>query len=346
MIFLRKIRDLRTFSNRVESRYITLSDKMLLNESQKENLVNVVKRINKNLDLIIQDLLIRIPNRQIPFVKVIASEKVSNNKLRLLFADKNEDIDETLPKYINIDNLTHLIKFRITPGSRQIILSQEASKINAEMLIDEEYIVCAATDIFLDIAMFNSYSFLRDLDDDDKKAFSSLKYKFYKESGCNCYYHYKPFLEKEPLYFSFAFAARKSKTEIDLNTYIYLWNDFLEKHFNGSTDVIEPILDQIKYHKSYKQITKDDQSGIGLLNRFDSLGAKLLLRINKKPNHIEKREQIANYFRIPKFHLGSIKIVDLEKYHDPVLSEYLRYGYVSAFKVVVTEENIKVQTSK
>ena len=64
------------------------------------------------------------------------------------------------------------------------------------------------------------------------------------------------------------------------------------------------------------------------------------MRINKKPKSKDKRAEIINYFGIPKFHLGAIKIVDLEQYHNPRLNGYLKNGYVSAFKVVVTEYNI------
>lgn len=337
---MRKTKDLRTFSKRIETRYIALSDKMELNPKTRDNLIEIVKKINRNLDLIIQSLLVKIPDRQIPFLKVNLGEKVSNNQLRLLFADKNDDIDEEIPEYINIDDISHFIKFRITPGNRQIILSQEFSKINAEMLIDEEYIVCAATDIFLDIAMFNSFSYLRKMKDNDKKTFSSLKYSYYKEIGCNCYYHYKAFLEKEPVYFSFAFAARNNKSEIDLDTYIYLWNDFLSRYFSTDKDITELILEQLKYHKSYGQITKNDSTHEKIIRRFDSTGSKLILRINKKPKVTDKRIQIINYFGIPKFHLGTIKIVNLNEYYNPKLRDFLENGYVSAFKVIVTDYNI------
>ena len=341
MISMRKTKDLRAFSNRVEHRYISLSTKMNINPTVKENLLNITQRVNKNLDIIIQTLLIKIPELQIPFIKVVLGEKLSNNQLRLLVADHNDDVDEKLPEFINIDDLSHLIKFRITPGQKQIILSQENSKANAEMLIDEEYIVCAATDIFLDIALFNSFSFLRDLSKKDKKLFSTLKYRYYLENNCQCYYHYKEFLATEPAYFSFAFTARKNKTEIDLDEYMYLWNDFLSKNYATYTDKSEYVIEQLKYHKSFGQITKNDSNYEKILRRFDETGPKLILRINKKPKSKKIRSDIANYFGIPKFHLGTIKIVELKEYYNPRLRRFLECSYVSAFKVVVTENNLK-----
>ena len=337
---MNKERDLCTFSRRVETRYISLSGKMVLNETIKENLAMIVRKINKNLDLLVQSLMIKIPERQIPFVKVNLAERVSNNQLRVIFADKNEDLDEELPEYVNLNDITHLIKMRFTPGHRQVILSQEAAAINAEMLIGEEYIVCAATDIFLDIAMFNSFSFLRELPKIDKKAFSSLKYNYYQENRFTCYYHYKDMLKTEPTYFSFAFAVRSGKTELDLDAYIYLWNAFLKETFANQQDQVEMITNQLRYYKSFAQITRTEAMHQRIIQRFDQTGAKLLLRINKKPKSKEKRADISNYFGIPKFHLGAIKIVELDQYHNPRLSGYLKNGYVSAFKVVVTDYNI------
>ena len=106
---MNKERDLRTFSQRVETRFISPSEKMELNETARENLATIVRKINKNLDLIIQCLTVKIPERQIPFVKVNLAERVSNNQLRVIFADKNEDLDEELPEYVNI--ITPAIKY-------------------------------------------------------------------------------------------------------------------------------------------------------------------------------------------------------------------------------------------
>lgn len=346
MMFMRKTRDLRTFSKRVETRYIALSDKIDINEATKSKLLNVVKRINKNLDLYIQELSLKIPERQIPFIKVNLGERASNNRLRILVGAENDSIDEKLPKYINIKKISHLIKFKITPGYKQIILSQENSELNAEMLIDEEYIVCAATDIFLDIAMFNSFSFLKDLSEDEKKNFSSKKYEYYVQNGCNSYYHYRDFLEKEPTYFSFAFAVRQGKNDIDFDTYIYLWNDFLSKYYPNNHNEIEDIITQLKYHKSFSQITKDDPNCVKILSRFDSIGTKLLLRTNKRPKLNDKRNHIINYFGVPKFRMGALKIVDINEYYNPRLRQYMENGYVSAFKVVVDKTNVYKKSHK
>lgn len=46
---MRKTKDLRTFSKRVETRYIALSDKMELNPKTKDNLIEIVKKLIKTL---------------------------------------------------------------------------------------------------------------------------------------------------------------------------------------------------------------------------------------------------------------------------------------------------------
>ena len=345
-MFMRKNRDLRTFSKRVETRYIALSEKTEINESTKEKLSSVIKKINKNLDLYIQELSLKILDRQIPFIKVNLGEKTPENRLRILVGSESDDLDERLPRYINLDEISHLIKFRITPGYKQVILSQENSALNAEMLIDEEYIVCAATDIFLDIAMFNSFSFLKSLSEEEKKTFSSKKYQYYVNNGCKSYYHYRDFLEKEPTYFSFAFAVRQGKNEFDFETYMYIWNKFLEEYYPNDNNKMEDIITQLQYHKSFSQITKNDPHCQKILNRFDSVGAKLLLRTNKRPKRNDKRNHIINYLGVPKFRIGTLKIVDINEYYNPQLRQYMENGYVSAFKIVVDQTNVYKKISK
>ena len=42
------------------------------------------------------------------------------------------------------------------------------------------------------------------------------------------------------------------------------------------------VIEQLKYHKSFGQITKNDSNYEKILRRFDETGPKLILRINKK----------------------------------------------------------------
>lgn len=107
-------------------------------------------------------------------------------------------------------------------------------------------------------------------------------------------------------------------------------------HNNSGVSIIQ----QLKYHKSFGQITKNDPNYNRTINWFDEEGSKLILRINRKPKEKKKRNEVATYFGIPKFHLGTIKIVDLKEYYNPKLSYYLECGYVSAFKVIVNKDNI------
>lgn len=332
---MRKEKDLSNFSKFIEKRYILVLGEWKQEKAKYEQIQN---KINNQLALIIQELSLKLTDRQIPFAKVEFVERVTNDKLRVMVFDKtNEDIE---PQYINDYQESHLISIRITSGHRNVVADHKRSYANAEMIIDEEYIVCAIIDIMLDIAMFNSYSFLKGLSEVQKHEFSELKYRNYKENNYDCFFHYREILNTSPKYFSFAFSARKSKTEVYLDEYIYLWNAFTKKEFSERTNTIGSILSQLKYHKSYAQITKDGAKK-DINNLFESTGSKLLLRINKVGKLNQKgRGDIANYFGVPKFHVGTLKVVDIDEYYNPRLSNYLKSSHISAFKVVVTDDNI------
>lgn len=59
------------------------------------------------------------------------------------------------------ENISHCIEFQISAIYNQITFSN--SFYDAKLVIDENFFVCAVTDLFLDLAMFNSYSFLKNM---------------------------------------------------------------------------------------------------------------------------------------------------------------------------------------
>ena len=56
-------------------------------------------------------------------------------------------------------NTSHLIEFQLSAIYNQLTFSN--SFCEAKLVIDENYLLPAMTDLFLDLSMFNSYSFLR-----------------------------------------------------------------------------------------------------------------------------------------------------------------------------------------
>lgn len=330
---MRKVMDLRTFSKNEEIRYIFVPN---LFQESSEYFKNIQRNINKYLDMCIQKLNMLIPDRQIPFIKVNFCSKDDDGNLRILILDGH---DGKFNKIANFDNKSHVLYASISPGQCQILIGSDPVEANATLIIDEEYLVCVCADIFLDIAMFNSYSFLKSLPDSCKKEFSYKKYEYFKKEGIGSYYHFKEYSDEAPTYFSLAFSVRQDKTELELEQYIYIWEDFLNKYYPGNFNQVGSIIEQLKFHKSFYQITKIE-SPDRIVNRFNSTGGKLLLRINRRPKKRKDQRNIANYFGIPKFRCGRLKVRDIAEYYNPMITRYLREGYISAFKVVVTEENI------
>ena len=329
--------DLRTFSKYEQTRYIFVPD---LCESNRHKYEKIQREINKTLDLNIQKLSLLIPDRQIPFIKVnfaTREEELDNQNLRILILDNENGI---VNKIISVENKSHFFYAFITPAQRRVFIGREPSNANAELIVDEKYFISICVDIFLDIAMFHSYSFLDTLSPESKKKFSSEKYEYYKENQLNSFYHFREYRNEEPTYFSFAFAIRNNCSDLELEQYIYTWERFLDVYYNNEKNCVKSIIDQLKYHKSFGQITKYE-SPDKLLNRFDSVGSKLLLRINRRPKLTRDRAIIANYFGIPKFRCRGLKVKDITEYYNPQIARYLEIGYISAFKVVVTDENIK-----
>lgn len=329
--------DLRTFSKYEETRYIFVPDLCELNRNKYEK---IQKEINETLDLYIQNLSLRITDRQIPFIKVnfATSEEVLDNQyLRVLILDNENGI---VNRIISAENKSHFFYAYITPAQRQVFIGREPSKANAEFIVDQKYFITICVDMFLDIAMFHSYSFLEKLSPEERKRFSYEKYDYYKENKLSSYYHFKEYDNEKPSYFSLAFAIRNSNDYLELEQYIYIWEKFLDVYYKSNINHVASIIDQLKYHKSFGQITKYE-SPDKLLNRFDSVGCKLLLRINRRPKLTKDRTIIASYFGIPKFRCRGIKVKDIIEYYNPQIARYIEIGYISAFKIVVTDENIK-----
>ncbi len=328
--------DLRTFCKHEITRLIFVPD---LCESNRIKYEKIQKEINNTLDLNIQKLSLLIPDRQIPFIKInfaTREEELDNKYLRILILDNNNGF---INRVIKTENKTHFFYATISTAHKEIYIGREPKNANAQLIVDEKYFISICVDIFLDIAMFNSYSFLRDLPDEQKKKFSCKKYEFYKSNHHESFYHFREYSDEGPSYFSLAFAIRNNDSDIELEQYIYIWEEFLDTYYTGCINDVGSIIDQLKYHKSFGQITKYE-SPDKLLNQFDSIGCKLLLRINRRPKQTRDRNKIANYFGIPKFRCKGLKVTDIGEYHNPQIAKYLEIGYISAFKVVVTKENI------
>lgn len=218
---------LRNFTSLVERRIIIFENGSVFAREKYQDLINSV---NEKLNIIIQEINLKVGERQIPYITLVA--KVGSdvsNKARIYV--HNNDTDDAFEEAIkdsiaeNKDEISHIVDFLKAEGYKEIVISP--IECDAEIVISRQYLECAIVDILLDISMFNSYSFLRNLSIEGKKLFSRQKNNFYNEHP-DCFYDCS---SEKDLYYSLAFSARVSKTEIDIDKYVNLWNSFVKQFY-------------------------------------------------------------------------------------------------------------------
>lgn len=311
-------------------RYILIDDISSTDEEKDK----FVKTINEHLWEAIQETNMYAKNRILPFVKVrrVVQDKT---KLRIIINDFDSTKD-TEDYEVEINDLTHLINFRTLSPQRRVMVSDSFIPGNARMIVDKRDQISAAVDIFLDVAMFNSFSFLSEMNITNKKLFSRSKLNYYNKMkniiGDNIYYYLD---EKEPpSYFSFAFAAREDNQVIDYYKYVELWDSFIREKYPNKDNIIIPPNEQLQNY----YIDKDNIEKLYFDVDYwkDYHGDYLFLRTHKKPNTKSRMFDIANYFGVSdigEYHLGLIRIVPVSEYFNPFLKKQLDELYISAFKV-------------
>ncbi|MBQ9700776.1 MAG: hypothetical protein IJV71_09180, partial [Lachnospiraceae bacterium] len=177
---------------------------------------------------------------------------------------------------------------------------------DAEIVIDYKLLQYAIIDILLDIVMFNSYSFLKNMNIAEKKRFSGEKYDYFKNSNLPCFYDCS---KDKLLYYSISFSARISEDNFDIDKYIGYWNEFIDIYYPNETHQEKSIKEQIKQHVDFKELPKN------IHKRFETLpvGAYLLLRTNKDRTE-DLHPMLFSIFGIKKYGKGKIKIVPVEEF--------------------------------
>ena len=272
-----------------------------------------------------------------PFVKVNLVERESGSQfLRVIVTEmnSNKSFEDIIGDRVNIDELSHLIIFKTLSPERIVMVSDEFAKGNAKMLIDEKDQIAAAVDIFLDIAMFNSLSFLKNLPNESKKKFSKEKYDFFKSNGDSCYYRYIDSDGVPPAYYSFAFSARTDDKNIDFGKYLYLWDFFIKSKYKKEKNRVPPPYEQLKQHIDTGNIPKKYLEEKPFWNKIKN-GDYLFLKINIEVKTNAEKNQILYYLGFKRYSKKIIKLVPLNEYHNPLLKKWLRQLNISAFKIVV-----------
>lgn len=314
---------LKNFTSKIKRRYIIIQNGKI----SGNDLQQLLNSVNSTVNQIIQQLNLKIKDRQIPYTTLIAQiNPTLDSRSRFVLHDDSSDGNfemgiKTQSTLIGED-LSHLVEFLVAAGYKEIVIS--SLDCDAEIVVDYKFLECAIVDVLLDITVFNSYSFLKNLSIKEKHEFGCQKYTYFKECSFDCFYECK---SNKELYYSFAFSARDSCDCFDVDKYIEIWNGFISKNYPNCTHKEKTISQQLKQHVDYEELPDN------LQYRFNKRpkGAYLVLRTNK--DRTEKLSPfIQSVFGIKEYEKGKIKIVPIEDFdkYKPLFENL----DISAFKVV------------
>mgnify|MGYP004660061177 CR=1 FL=1 len=295
----------------------------------KNDIEQIVKSANSIANQIIQNLNLAIEDRQIPYITLtIFYKDTLNDKTRIvLLAPGSEKLfDDYIKKQTDILGQTssHLVEVLPAPGYKDIDISP--INCDAEFVVAKEFIEPAIVDMLVDIAMFNSFSFLKELTINEKHQFSAKKYNYYVAHNLGSFYNYR---NEHNRYYSFAFAARLNENDIDIDRYIMLWNDFIKIEYGNCTHTEKTVLAQLRQHKDFGSLPKNLPSKL----RKKDKGAYLVLRTNKDRTE-QLSPEICTYFGMKKYRQGKIKIEPISNFQKYV-KLFINLD-VSVFKIVVS----------
>lgn len=324
------------FSKKKKHRYIVTEKETVINQYLQKN----INRINDGINYAIQETSIKVTDRQLPFVvieilsisfdNIDISQKDKERRIRGVFRDitTDEAFLECIGKRLNdSDNISHAIELFANTTYNWLTFSN--NHFDAKVLIEKTALENVFIDIFLDYAMFNSYSFLKEMCNEEKHEFGKKKFEFFKKNNLSCYYRIDVEDESRIFYYSLAFSCRTSNKDFDYDKYIELWNRFIEEYYPDKVHVEKSIKEQLCQHIDYEQLPKSLIRSLAHKKK----GAYLVLRVNKNQT-ISLNDRIMNYFGMEKYHLGKIKVVNISKYYE--IQDMLKNLDVSAYKVVKT----------
>lgn len=323
-----KIRDayLMNFIKRIGHRFIVASDTY----AKKDSLIGKSGEINEDVNKLIQELNLLVLERNIPYIRVtikFLNEEISTieNDTRIIIEHPdNRNYKNEIIKRLEIskDKISHILDFLIATDYKTFTVS--SLSCDAKLVLDDDLFENAIIDILLDICMFNSYSFLRKMNYNERKTFSHQKMQFCNEKRIKCFYDVG---DKNVKYFSLAFAARGVNGKLNIQKYIKLWNEFISEYYGHEVHTELSIKEQLKNHIDFGELPQNCHE------RFKNKekGVYLLLRTNKDRSQ-DILPQLFTLFGINKYRKGLIKIIPINKYNEVV--PLLKHLDVSAFKVI------------
>lgn len=326
-----KIRNafLMNFTNEILYRILVAADTF----DKKQDIIKRIGELNEDINFKIQNLNLLIKERNIPYIKVkpvFSKQEFEDLERDTRIIINTYPVDEILNgniiKRLQVkrEEISHIVDVLIAPGQNRFCVS--SLSCDAKLVLDYPYFNNAIEDILLDICMFNSYSFLCDMDIQKKKDFSKKKLQYCKCQE-NCFNDVEMGNQE---YFSLAFAARDKEGELSLEQYILVWDKFIKDTFPKRKHIEKSIKEQLERHKDIKELPKNCNNKISQ----NSPGTYLLLRTNKDVTE-KIHPQLYALFGINKrkYRKGLLKLVPIEEYQNIIpLLENLD---VSAFKVIV-----------
>lgn len=296
----------------------------------------------EELNSYIQQLNCMIAERFIPYFSIVSTTEPYNlGKTRVVLRTEMEyqvkrDAVEALRE--NSEN-THLVEiFLCNNGYLEIGYIDESEtneeKLDGCILADFEYLPCVLIDIFLDSAIFSSYSFLKELPAAEKRAFNRKKVEFIlrkfgpllSTQETNDWFY--TFQNDDYSYLSLSFFARKSEMEVDLEYLSSLWAELVKKYYPINKHKAPPVQKQIECFCDYGQLSPAVTDEICNLTPY----TYWLIRICRDCSKNEKTEkQLDAVFG--SHEIGKTKVKPFEDF--PLFEQLLQDRWITAFKVVV-----------
>lgn len=313
---------LKNFTKKTKDRYILIEK----GNHKFKDIGDLVFSINQTMNQLIQELNLKITDRQLPYINLkICYGNILNKRVRVFI--HNDDTDFLYERDVQAQieaetEISHILDLLVASSFKKITIS--SLSCDAELVIDDKFLKNAIVDILLDIVMFNSYSFLKSLNIAEKKKFSEEKYIFFKKENLHCFYDCP---EDKVMYYSLSFSARYEEDVFKVDDYISYWNKFINQYYYVYKHKEKSIKDQIKQHVDLDELPKD------VYKKFDPLdaGAYLLLRTNKDRTE-DLHPTLFSLFGIKKYRKGKIKIVPITEFDK--YKALMQNLDVSAFKVV------------
>lgn len=281
----------------------------------------IMDKVNKT----IQDVSLYIQDRRIPFIsgKLTTYDNPQIHTSRIVLLPTEQNLKKAFTPTDRRNN-SHLVEFQLSTIYHQITFSN--SSCDAKLVLDEEFLIPATTDLFLDLAMFNSYSFLRDMSIEEKKDFSRQKFEYFKQKNLHCYYTYDD--SDTLMYYSLAFSARKTTKKIDIPLYVSLWEDFLQTYYPGRLHQELPLELQLKQHVDFGQLSCEK-----ILDKLNQLpeGSYLLIRLNKSPRTKKQALELNAIFGGNTLTSKNWKIIPTNQYLQ--IQKYVQTLHISVFKI-------------